>query len=102
MNLKNLYVVFKLSDKKSDSKGEVEVIPEAYQITIYQKNIESINDVLLTVAHELLHVLNPGWSEKKVEKEAQKFVKTIVFREWVWKQAKQYELLASLFKAMIE
>jgi hypothetical protein len=102
MNLKRLHIFVKLSHRNTSLKGQVDAIPDASLITIYAKNIESIDDARQTLAHELTHVLHPDWDEERVEAESMNLKESQTFREWLCQKAREYESLATLFRAMSE
>jgi hypothetical protein len=102
VNFKRLHVFVKLSYRNTSLKGQVDAIPDASLITIYARNIESIDDVRQTLAHELIHVLHPDWDEERVENECVKLKESPSFKEWLCQKAREYESLAMLFRAMSE
>jgi hypothetical protein len=102
VNLKRLHVYVKLSQRNTSLKGQVDAIPDASLITIYARNIESVDDARQTLAHELTHVLHPDWDEERVEEESVKLKESEIFKEWLCQKAREYESLAMLFKAMSE
>jgi len=102
MNLGRLHVFVKLSHRNTSLKGQVDAIPDASLITIYARNIESIDDARQTLAHELTHVLHPDWDEERVENESINLKNSQHFKEWLCQKAREYESLAMLFRAMSE
>ena len=102
MNLRRLHIFVKLSQRNTSLKGQVDAIPDASLITIYARNIESIDDARQTLAHELTHVLHPDWDEERVEAESVNLKNSQHFREWLCQKAREYESLAMLFRAMSE
>lgn len=103
MNLKRLHIFVRLSQRNTSLKGQVDAIPDASLITIYARNIESIDDARQTLAHELTHVLHPDWDEERVEVESMKLKESEEnFKEWLCQKAREYESLATLFRAMSE
>jgi len=102
MRLERLPVFFRLSRRNSRIKGQLDYVPDAMVITIYTKNIESIEDVAQTIAHEALHILCPEWDDEKVEQESVNFSKSEEFKAWLKKKMQEYESLASLFRSMIQ
>jgi hypothetical protein len=102
VNLKRLHVFVKLSQRNTSLKGQVDAVPDASLITIYARNIESIDDARQTLAHELTHVLHPDWDEERVEVESVNLKNSQPFKEWLCQKAREYESLAMLFRAMSE
>jgi hypothetical protein len=102
MSFERLPIFFKLSQRNTSLKGQVDPVPDAYVITLYTKNIESPEDLEQTIAHEILHIIHPDWDEEKVESESKVLAESEAFRRWVWQKAKECQLLLELFQTLMK
>lgn len=91
-------VFIELSSKNTSLKGECIPISEGYIIRLYTKNIEDVQDAMHTIAHEVLHILEPQATEEEIEQKTPDFAQKKEFLAWLSKKLQESQLFAMLFR----